>query len=245
MNELIKNNRITALVFRIVATLLATFGVLDGVGLFSNNMAPNILLYYTTQSNILVIGMFVILIVFSIKDIKNNGIKGSSSYCERATGIIMLAIVVTMLVFWLVLAPVMSASSVMGMSAPSLLSFQNFQLHLITPLLIIVDYFVFEKPGKLKKQDPWIFAAIPLSYFVQATILGFSGVVYMTLENGDVQHFPYFFIDYYAMGWKVALFVVGILIVFLALAYGLLLLDKKRANTVLRTKVIDAIETND
>jgi hypothetical protein len=226
LSEIIKNNRITALLFRVISFMLSLFGVLDVIGVFSGHVAPNLLLYYTVQSNILVIIMFAILIICSAKDIKESGIHGPSSYCERPTAIIMLAITVTMLVFWVVLAPFMSVAPEMGMNVFSLWSFQNLQPHLITPLLIIIDYFVFEKPGTLTRRDPWIFAAIPLSYLIQATILGFSGANYGVA--GFEQHFPYFFMDYYVLGWKVAIYVVVILIFFLALAYGLIWFDKKR-----------------
>ncbi|MDR0697461.1 MAG: hypothetical protein LBF68_08035 [Christensenellaceae bacterium] len=234
MNEIIKNNRITAIVFRGVAIILCLFGLLDGMGLFSGGTNATALLYYTNQSNILVLGMFIVLIIFSLKDVTKNGIKGSSSYCERATGIIMLTISVTMIIFWLVLAPVMIAG---GMGTSYMLSFANLQLHLITPLLIIIDYFVFEKPGMMKKQDPWYFAAIPLLYLIQATILGFSGVVYSTLENGEVQHFPYYFLDYNTLGWKVGVYIVVVLIFFVSLAYGLLFFDKKRAKAVAKKQM--------
>ncbi|MDR0752108.1 MAG: hypothetical protein LBF12_05980 [Christensenellaceae bacterium] len=239
MRETIKNNRITALVYRCVAIILCLFGLLDGTGLFLGSPSGGSLLYYTNQSNILVLIVFVMLLIATLREIKKSGTKGPSSFFERTTGIVMLAISVTMLIFWFVLAPTFVASG----NTQYLLTFQNFQLHLITPLLIIGDYFIFETPGKLKKVDPYIFAAIPLLYFVQATIIGLSGYVYRVDPNGAIEHFPYYFLDYYKLGWKVGLYVVLVSIFFIGLAYGLLLLDKKRVKAVI--KKMEKSESNE
>jgi hypothetical protein len=179
------------------------------------------LLFYTTETNLLVLIMFGILIGRTAASIKGSGIVGPSSYHERLTAIVALAITVTMLVFWLLLAPTFEDPGF-------LLGYLNLQIHLISPLLILFDFFFFAEPGRFKKQDPWLFALIPLAYFIQATILGFSGYVYTSLGKAD-QHFPYFFIDYYTLGGWVFAYGVAILLFFVGLAYLLFWFDRRRA----------------
>ncbi|MDR2266453.1 MAG: hypothetical protein LBE09_02550 [Christensenellaceae bacterium] len=221
----IRNNRLIALIFRAASVVLCLAGLLDITGAFGGTFSPNMLLFYTNQSNILVLVMFIMLLVKTVQDVAKNGINGSASYFERLSAIVMLAISVTMLVFWLMLAPTIGGS-VMG-GANYLWTFSNLQLHLITPLLMIVDFFVFAKPGKYKKADIHFFACVPLAYLVQATILGFSGVVYMVRDGQNI-YFPYFFMDYYnTKGW-VALYLVILVIFFLGLATAFYFLDKKR-----------------
>jgi hypothetical protein len=215
-----RKNRIFALSYRIAALLLCLFGILITMRVFTGNINWQILLFYTTESNIIVLFMFGYLIVRTVKDIKENGVKGPASYAERLSAVVTLSITVTLMIFWVMLAPLLNATF--------LLSYTNLQIHSFTPLLMIIDYFLFAEPGKMKKQDPWYFAAIPLAYFAQSTILGFAGIRYH-IGEGPPPRFPYFFVDFDQSGAKVFLYVAILTIFFVGLAYLLLLLDKKRA----------------
>jgi hypothetical protein len=216
-----RNNRIFALCYRLVAFLACLIGVLDTTGVLRGSIAGDLLLFYTTETNLLVVCMFALLAVRTAGGIKNKGVRGPASYHERLSAIVALAITVTMLVFWLLLAPSFSDYSF-------LLTYTNLQIHLITPLLMLGDYFLFTTPGKLKRQDPWLFALIPVVYFTQATILGFSGFVYTSLPDG-IRHFPYFFLDFYELQGWVMVYGLAILAFFVALAYLLLWYDRRRA----------------
>jgi hypothetical protein len=219
-----RNNRLVALGYRTVAFVAALIGLLNTLGVFRGEVNGEMLLFYTTETNVFVVLIFALLLIRTALDIKNKGTDGPSSYHERLTAIVTLSISVTMLVFWFLLAPAFE-------SLDYLLSYSNLQIHLITPLLMIFDYFYFAEPGKLKKQDPWLFALIPLEYLAQATILGFAGFVYDVLskEGTEVHNFPYFFIDYHQLqGWVFA-YVAVIFLFFIALAYLLLWFDHRRA----------------
>jgi hypothetical protein len=163
--------------------------------------------------------MFGVLAVRTALSIKCGGVEGSSSYCERLSAIVALSITVTFLIFWGLLAPYMGSSE--------FFTYSNMQPHTFTPLLFILDYFLFTEPGHLKKQDPWWFALVPFAYFVQATIFGFSGVQY-GISGGTTTRFPYFFIDFDLLGARVFLYVGCITVFFVALAYLLLFFDKRR-----------------
>ncbi|MDR2091035.1 MAG: Pr6Pr family membrane protein [Clostridiales bacterium] len=225
MLKQIAKNRIFSLVFRAAAFALCLAGLISTC-FADGSFSPQILLYYTTQSNILVFVYFAVVVVKTAIDIKKHGKTGSSSYFERLSAAFMIAISVTMLVFWTLLVP--SVEEMTG--DPSFIySFSNLQVHLTTPLLMIADYIIFTARGKLKKNDPFLFTLIPIAYFIQATILGFSGVVYRSDPTlGDI-HFPYFFIDYYQVGWMVAVYVAVIAAFFVGVSNGILYHDIKYA----------------
>jgi hypothetical protein len=107
-------------------------------------------------------------------------------------------------------------------------SFDNLGVHLLCPLFMIADYIMFSEPGKLKKYDPFIFTAVPMGYFLQATILGLSGVNY-SQEAGEILHFPYFFVDYYKTGGWVAMYAVVICAAYIGLGFLMWFIDYKRA----------------
>jgi hypothetical protein len=220
----LRNNRIFALVYRSIAFILCLIGVLDTTGVFKGTFNGEMLLFYTTESNVLVVIMFGVLIAKTAIGIRREGTTGPSSYFERLTAIVALAITVTMLGFWLLLAPTFGDPGF-------LFSYLNLQIHMISALLMLFDFFFFAAPGKLKKQDPWFFALIPLAYFAQATILGFSGVTYEVLakDGGPAPRFPYFFINYDESGALVFVYVVGMTVFFMGLAYLLLWYDRSRS----------------
>lgn len=219
----IRNNRIFALCYRIAAFVACLMGVLDTVGVLRGEFNGEMLLFYTTESNVLVTAMFGLLLARTALDLKNKGTRGPSSYHERLSAIVALSITVTMILFWFLLASTIT-------DPRFLLSYSNLQIHLITPLLMIFDYLFFAAPGKLKRQDPWLFALVPLTYLAQATILGFSGFSYAVLARADgaIHHFPYFFIDYNLLGGGVFAYVAAIAVFFIGLAYLLLWFDRKR-----------------
>ena len=209
-----------ALIFRAIAALFSLLGILATSGIFKGTFSFGAYLFYTTQSNILICGLFVYFLVKTILDYRKNGRYGFSSYAPRLHMYFTVAIIITFLVFWTMLAPTLSFGS------SYLLTFDNLSVHTITPLLAVADYILFTKSGHLKKRDIFICMIIPVIYFIQATILGFSGVEYYVLDE-VTYYFPYFFIDYYNTGALVAVYVVVILAFFMLLAFGMYMLDRK------------------
>jgi hypothetical protein len=218
-----RNNRIFALCYRLAAFVLCLAGILSTMDVFGGQFHWKALLYYTVESNILILFMFGFLATKTALDLRRNGITGPSSYHERLTAIMMLSIIVTFIIFWALLAP--------SFFGPWLLGYSVMQTHAVTPLLMIVDFFLFATPGKMKKRDPWLFAIIPYAYFAQSTILGFSGFRYEARggAGGEGNRFPYFFIDFDQQHGKVFLYLLVLTAFFIGLAYILLWFDRKRA----------------
>jgi hypothetical protein len=219
-----RTNRIFALGYRSVAFIACLVGVCDTVGVFKGSFNGEMLLFYTTETNVFVVLMFALLLIRTAHDLKTNGPIGPASYHERLSAIVALAISMTLIVFWGLLAPTFTDLSF-------LISYSNLQIHLIAPLLMLFDFFFFATPGKLKRQDPWFFALIPLAYFAQATVLGFSGFVYEVLAQGggEPHHFPYFFIDFEQLHGQVFIYVFALVVFFIGLAYLMLWIDHMRA----------------
>jgi len=88
-------------------------------------------------------------------------------------------------------------------------------LHRVTPVLVMLFWLVFAPKGGLTFKDPWIWALLPLIYFVYA------------LARGAVEgSYPYPFMDLAKLGWEqtvinAALIALG----FVATGYVLVWLD--------------------
>jgi hypothetical protein len=212
------NNRFFAIVYRGITAVLTLLAVLHTFGVFAGTLKGELLLYYTVETNLLALVCSAILLYKTAAKWKREGQIGSSSFYERFSAISATAIFLTMIGYWVFLAPLMGIGN---------FACFNLQLHLFTPLLIIGDFFLFAQKGKLKPKDPFYFCLAPIYYFIQATAIGFlTDITYQFDEGMSVSRFPYFFVDYDKVGWMVAVYVLIIAIFFTSSAYGLYRLDQ-------------------
>ena len=219
-------NKIFTLAFRAFAFLFAVWGILAITGVFRNAFHPMALMMYTIQSNILVAVFFAILLAKTIFRIHGGGKQSESpenpyGFFPRLSAVVTLAIFVTMLIYWLILAPIAPGTGIRRFLAPD-----NLAVHLITPLLMLADYLIFTPRGKLKKYDPLLCAIIPYIYLAEVMTLGLTRTVKYDFMGSD-SHFPYIFLDVDRFGAWVILMVAGITIIFLGIAFSWRYLDKK------------------
>jgi hypothetical protein len=222
----LSRNKIFALAFRAFAFLFAVWGILAITGVFKNKFHPMALMMYTIQSNILVAVFFAILLAKTILHIRGSEQQPESpakpyGFFPRLSAIVTLAIFVTMLIYWLILAPIAPGTGIGRFLAPD-----NLAVHLITPLLMLADYLIFTSRGKLKKYDPLLCAIIPYIYLGEVMTLGLTRTVKYDFMGSD-SHFPYIFLDVDRFGAWVILMVAGITIIFLVIAFSWRYLDKK------------------
>lgn len=224
-----RSNRIFALVFRVGALLFVAIGVMSQIGVFGGTISIASFMYYTIQSNLLAIVLFAMLAVRTAMSLRE-GKNGFAGWFARFEMVCTVDILITFLVFWTLL------SSRVG---PGYLwTFENIAVHGITPLLCLADYLLFAKGGHLKYRDVYFTCIFPLAYVVLSAGAGLAGYVYSytgVIENRFSSHIefvpvraPYFFLDYWTIGAWTAVYIAAILAVFILLAHGLYLIDKRR-----------------
>jgi hypothetical protein len=227
-----------ALGFRIVAFVLCLFGIIHNLGLFDGQFYGVFLLYYTLQSNLLALVLLGILTVRTAIGLKKDGMQGSSGYFPRTSACIALCVAIVLIVFWIVIAPTFAFPEYM-------FSFTNLSVHLINPLVMIIDYVLFSERGHIKLRDPFLFVIVPVTYFIQATALGFAGTNFQFPQVPgldvpiDIKPFPYVFMDYFALGGIVAINIILIAATFIGIAYLLWFVDNRRAKKARIPKAID------
>ncbi|MCL2628970.1 MAG: Pr6Pr family membrane protein [Oscillospiraceae bacterium] len=221
-------NRKFALIFRLSALLLAIAGVAAQMGVFKGSVSFAGFMYYTIQSNLLVIFMFVLLVIKTAKSLRESA-TGFAGWYPRFEMICTVNVFVTFIVFWALLTPTVSADY--------LRSFENLAIHAITPILCLADYLLFTKSPHLKYRDVYYTLIFPLSYVIFVTIAGFAGYVFYyvsELENPLSSYmdmvpvrFPYFFLDFDRIGYYVFAFVAGIAVFILLLGHVAFAIDRK------------------
>ncbi len=168
---LIKAALIIIGVLGIVLTALST-AFMGGASVF---------FFFTVQSNIFIMLMALIFLINEVMVLITN-----KSFINQTLlhikYVATVAITVTFLVFFTMLAPLMGVDY--------LLSFNNFSLHAIVPILAIVDFFLFDKDIKLTYKSSLLATISPICY----AIFVYIGAIFK-LEYSENLYYPYFFLN--------------------------------------------------
>ena len=147
----------------------------------------SVFFFFTVQSNIFIIGMSLIFLVNDVMYLVNK-----KSFVNQTLFMIKyvatVAITVTFIVFFTMLAPLMGVDY--------LLSFNNFSLHAIVPILAIIDFILFDTNINLTYKSSLLATIAPISY----VIFVYIGAIFK-LRYGENLYYPYFFLNFEKNGF--------------------------------------------
>jgi len=144
-----------SIIIKLIAIISCIYGLINTFyGLISYT-------YFTTLSNIFIL---IMLIIFLIRDIRH---KEKSNMLYLIKFLATISISLTFFVFLFILAPAYSKGFI---EAYKLYNWGSLCLHFITPLLSIIDFFIFDYKYKSKKIHS-IYATVPPLIYVGFVIL--------------------------------------------------------------------------
>lgn len=214
---MIKSRKIQ-IAYLAAACTVGVFGILASVGLFEADFRWDFYIYFTNVSNYLCVAVMIAELSAALRS-KDDGYIDTLPKLKFAG---MIGIALTFLMFNAVMAPTKSAEY--------LLSFRNISLHVLMPILYVLDWFLFYERGKARLKYPLISLIFPISYMafvlIHAAALRFDSSI--PCYAGDAPLiYPYFFLDYGKQGaWRIVLWVAAIILLLAALGYVFLLLDR-------------------
>lgn len=144
--------------------------------------------FFTVQSNIFIIAMAFLFLGHGIICLINKK-ETINQVMLQIKFVATVAITITFLVFFTMLAPLMGVDY--------LLSFKNFSLHAIVPILAIIDFVVFDTDINLSYPKSLIATIAPISYVFFVYAIG----VPLKLQYAENLYFPYFFLNYEQNGF--------------------------------------------
>ena len=214
------NRRIISCMYKFIVVVFLTIGVTINV---VNTVSVKALLsYFTMQSNIICLVAFIIFIILELikKDYKNS----DGYYIIK--GAITIAILVTGIVYNIGLSPMN-----FKMDFRTTTEISTLLVHVFSPILVFLDYLLFDKKGKFKLYYPAFWLVIPLNYIIYVYLYSSKGGEFFGV--GGSRQFAYFFLDYNKIGYIgvmkwISLFCFGILL----LSYTLICIDYKMAKRV-------------
>jgi len=224
---MIKNLK-TALIFRLAATVVAITGFLSMMGVFSGEWHSGALMFYTLQSNVLIIALFIMLTIrtiIGIRDTESNTNTGAG-YFPRFEMVCVINIMLTFLVYWVMLAPMLFTM----VDEFPMWTYANLAVHGFTPVLCLLDYILFTRRGRLKYRDVYYVCIFPLLYLIGTSIAGLMGYVFFTsAEDGLPIRFPYFFYDFDRIGLLALVYILALFVFLLMVGHVFYFVDRRKA----------------
>jgi hypothetical protein len=153
-----------------------------------------------------------------------DGVRGKTGYFARFEMVCAIDLLLTLAVFWALLAPSITSSN----SRFSLWSFANLSVHLIAPLLCLIDYILFSEARHLKYSDIYAVLIFPLAYLAFSSLAGLMGHAYgVSAVDGNPVRFPYFFLDFDRTGAMPLVYIGALTVFFLIIAHVFYIIDNK------------------
>ena len=179
----------------ICSKIITVCSLIIGVwlNLYKTTSRKALLSYYTLQSNIICMIAFIVIIIL---EIKKKNYKSEMYYLVK--GALIMSIAITSMIYHIALAPG-------GFSMDSLTNsinnkfLANFLVHTLSPILVILDYLIFDEKGHFKWYYPFIWLIQPLNYIVYVYTYSKLGGKFYSI--GGSKKFAYFFLDYDQLGY--------------------------------------------
>lgn len=201
-------NRTAQIVFQTVYCVLAVVGFLASLGLFNADFNENFYVYYTNLSNYICMVFMFILLVKNIKKANRKEEDNFSEYAPQFNFMCVIMITITCLVYNILLAKDNTVVSYFT-------SLSNLLLHVILPIMFVLNWVLFYEHGKTKWHYPLWSLLIPFVYVVYILIR--AGIIG---SGTNALLYPYFFLNIGKLGWGGFFMWIGILLIaFTALGY--------------------------
>lgn len=215
-------NRVFALIFRCLALLIAGYGL---VVMLIITSSPLQFFYFTIQTNVFAIILFVALILGTAMQIRKGGARGAVYTANPVLQVgVAFFITITMVIYWTLLSGHSFDMSKLPFP-PILFQSSNFILHTVTPIFVILDWILFLPHGKLTKKAGLLYLLYPLLYSV---------LIFIRAEIGPPfyadMRYPYPFLNVDSLGWPAVVSIVFVMCIgFLLLGQLYVFIDKKIA----------------
>ncbi|MDO4432770.1 MAG: Pr6Pr family membrane protein [Aerococcaceae bacterium] len=196
--------------YRLLIVLLGVIGLIS-------QMYPSDfykLTYYTTQSNLMV-AIFFGYTVYLMLQSKDTILQ--SARFLRLKGGVTLMITLTFLVYAIMLAP--------QVEPKDFYTIHNFTLHYAVPILVILDWLLFDKGYAYRWSTPLYWTIVPLAYLAFSLVKGY--VLQIPIPDEKHSPYPYFFLNVGKYGWgPVVQYILALSAAYIVFGYLMLAFKK-------------------
>jgi hypothetical protein len=203
-----------SLTYRILALFIVTYGIF--INLYGSNNILEQISYFTMASNTTVLLVLMITIVDQVKLLKIN-----PTFLKILKGSAVSSNLVTVLIYTFVLVPYLSANNIQY----QIFGFKDILIHYVTPILVFLDFILFDEKGIYEIKDVIKFIYYPFGYIAYIIVYVLLGGRFTITGTSTI--FPYFFLNYQRQGVPLTLLIMfSISLLFVGLGGIVYLLDK-------------------
>ena len=216
----IATSRDAQLIVQSVYCTLALVACIGSVGFYDMKFTVDFYIYFTNISLYLSAGIMLVELIRTFRKEGNDYV----TVAPRLRFISMLGLVLTFIIFNALLANDPARDPALNFKVECILC------HIVLPVLFVMDWALFYEHGKVKWQLPLISTLFPLLYlvyvFIHAALWHFDSSV-MNYAGTDPIIYPYFFLNPERIGvGGMVLWILGLLVFFVALGYLFMLADR-------------------
>ena len=170
--------------------------------------------YFTILSNIAILIFFIFQLFFEVFSYK----KTKKYYIVKL--ILLVNISITMFAFEFVVRPYVNFQT--GYTG---MNIRDTFVHIIIPVLAILDYLIFDKKGKFSFEYIKFTAISPSLYLIFVIIYGNLGGRFTAF--GQISKYPYILMDFDSLGWYAIIACMLTMLVFLGMGWLVVYIDGK------------------
>lgn len=209
-------SKIASAIWKFVLVAVATYGLLDGSGILSGTYYTGFPHMFTNVSNIFAWGYFLVAATRLVA----SRVDKTEVFAPQAKYTAMISLLVTALIAHFMLFD--------AMFKDGQLVWHLVAMHYVVPAMAVFDWLLFDEKGKMAVWGPFAWLSLAAAYLV-VVMIG-AGPLGLDLGGGTtagITRYPYTFLDPAISGTEgVALFIVAMLVAFVALGYLFFAIDR-------------------
>lgn len=174
-----KKQRRISLIYKLLICIIGLVSIIFTSGALDGEFNARVFTMFTTISNILCIIYFAVDILYMLLNPNEK-----TDVYPIFKHMITLSITLTCIIAAGLLDLGFDFNSYTGLSLIG--------LHYIIPIMVILDWIIFEKKGTMKKYEPFAWLIVPTIYFILAELSARIGNGFGVIVG---EKYPYFFLD--------------------------------------------------
>lgn len=215
----LSSNRTLALIWRLLIVAACCAGLYSIF--FGKPFSARSLCYFTTQSNIFVALLALVLLAGTLSQIKRTGRRGEVYHIAPW---VQLGITFFVQITFLVYAAMLSSYTFsMGFE----MAVSNILLHYVVPIMALADWLIFMPHGRVNYRHAALWLIYPAAYVVFCFIRAELGPPFF-----DGARFPYFFMDADKLGLNLLWIAPAFFAAYFGLGCFLVWIDKHIAKLI-------------
>jgi len=202
-------SKTVSITYKIIGAILVAYGI--AINLVGSTNMLELMSYFTMISNLMVVAVLSLAALVLLKVIKID-----EPLFRKLKGATIVATILMMVVYNFILIQYLR----INIPSYEIYSIKDIFIHFLSPIIILLDYLLFDEKGLFEYRDAFSFLNYLLVYFVYLIVYELLGGRFII--SGVETIYPYFFLNIEEQGiWLTLLNILMIGLVFTG--FGLLL----------------------